>query len=202
MSIKVKVNDGAVEVGGSFEKALGFVKAQAGRKYDPATKTWTVPLSYKEFRAQAAAYGLPLDNGAEHVTRYGNRYSRDEWAAQQAADKAASEAGREMMPAVDAAKAAYMRQVMDALSVLGDEVARKLYDLFMRPNARAGHLSLDEAERMGLIKFSSPARREAVAAAVKAARAVDYSPVLKAEEAVEDAEERARQEVFQAYGAW
>ena len=100
MAIKVSLNDGIVEVGGNFQSALAFVKRQDGRKYDPTTKTWTVPQTVKEFIGWNNA-GLPIDivsgdnsnryGDGNHVTRYGNVYSRDEWDAQKEVWKAEGE---------------------------------------------------------------------------------------------------------------
>lgn len=87
MGIKVKFNDGLVEVGGEFTEALAWVKSLQGRKYDSSTKTWSCPA---EMQATMRYCSFPYDvlagdgsNGkyrsGNHVTKYGSVYSREEW---------------------------------------------------------------------------------------------------------------------------
>lgn len=90
MGIKVKLNDGTVEVGGEFKSALAWVKSFEGRQYDPATKTWTVPTTLREFDKKNSRFPMDVLSGngssrtqtGDHHTRYGNVWAEEEWDAQ------------------------------------------------------------------------------------------------------------------------
>jgi hypothetical protein len=78
--IQVKLEHETVYIGGNFQDALKFVKGFEGRTYNPETKTWTVPISKKEFLKSAAFHSLPVDlSNGDHQTAYGNIHEADMW---------------------------------------------------------------------------------------------------------------------------
>jgi len=183
MGIKVNLEDGMVEIGGNFQGALAFVKRQKGREYDPATKTWTVPQTIKDFVGWNRA-GLPIDimsgdnsnryGDGNHVTRYGNVYSRDEWDAQKEAWKAEGEIAAKYAPE----NAQNDRLFAEALREVG--VSEKGIRMI-----RAYIWDLEEVEGYR-IKFSSPERRKQIYAIVEAYRK-RQEEIWESQEAEEEA---------------
>ncbi len=217
MAIKVKLNDGNAEVGGEFNRALSFVKGFEGRKYDPATKTWTVPVSVHDFIGRCNSSLLPVEysgvvgtvqprHESGHQTRYGNRYSRTEWDAMDEARQAESAAGQALQDKVEAAEKA-LREAQMALLLAATggnaDAAGRIYRQFVAANGWYAGLSIEEAEAEGAIQFSSPARRDAVIAAVDACH---NHPLVKALLASyreqSGAEEEAKREVYEKYGVF
>lgn len=160
MAVRVQLQDAVVEIGGSFEAALAFVKAQAGRRYDPATRTWTVPMGLTDLRLHAEHRNLPVDvveserlvpaSGA-HITRYGTVYAEPEWEAK----KAEIEAEKRIAAARSAKVAEAEREAGRRLLALGiapEAVERLVGQL----------LDIEELEEAGRIRSSSEERRQAV----------------------------------------
>lgn len=217
MAIKVKLNDGNAEVGGEFNRALSFVKGFEGRKYDAATKTWTVPMSVHDFIGRCNSSLLPVEysgvvgtvqprHESGHQTKYGNRYSNDEWQAMNEARKVGGEAAAKLQDKVEAAEKALREAQMSLLLAAtggNTEAAGKLYRTFVGFNARFGTLSVEEVEANGGIQFSSAARRTAV---IEAVDACHNHPLLKALldawQEQEDAESVAQAEVYDRYGVF
>jgi len=152
--IKVNLKNGEVKVGGDFWKALEFVKAQTGRTYDSSTKTWTVPQTIEEFAARGK-YRFPMDVKQDHVTKYGTRYTGEEWGAMKRSWKVESEIRSEHSDGIDMVK----NQMKAELETLGvsergaNFIATNYYDLEMY-------------EERGMIKFESPERRARVSAVI------------------------------------
>lgn len=151
MAIKVKLADGTVEVGGEFKAALEFIKGQVGRKWDAASKTWSVPQAVEQFR-KGCSFPLTLPGG-DHVTRYGTRYERNEWACLQEESQAERAVARPYLDKTDEAMAEFRRKLEAAgLSERGIGIVVNYQGM------------LDAAERDGMIGFSSPARRSEIEA--------------------------------------
>lgn len=157
MAIRVQLQDAKIQIGGGFEAALAWVKAQPGRRYDAATKTWAIPMSLAELRRRCT---LPLDvvdavaarpQPGSHITRYGNAYSAEEWQAKRAEMAAEERIAR----ASDAKLAALRAEAVSRLMAAGvaPEAARMLVGRL---------LELDVLEESGAIIYSSEERRQAV----------------------------------------
>ena len=215
MAIKVKLVDGNAEVGGDFNAALSFVKSVAGRKYDAATKTWTLPLKLADLMTKCEGRfpveysGAAYKSGRTetgHQTRYGNRYSDTEWRALQEARTARGAAEDALYDAVqEAERALRLAQMSILVAATGgnEAAAEKLYDAFVRVGGRWYGESLEEAEGCGAIRFTSDAKRQTVTAAIEAA--VNH-PLVKvvqqAERDVESAGDAAQAEVYEKYGVF
>lgn len=200
MALTIKLQDATVSLGGEFSSALAFVKSLPGRKYDGATKTNSAAMTLKEFSARAQ--GRPFDvqsaaqshRSGEHVTRWGTRYSRNEWDAMRAADKAAGEAAHAARPQVEAAereiRAELQRRALE--NAPSAEIARKMAALV---EADGG---MSEAIERRLVKFSTPERESAWLA-------IDewyWDAMWKAGEVERDAEAAARERVNDTYGIY
>ena len=161
MPITVKLTDAMVSLGGDFAVALARVKAISGRAYDSSTKTWSVPQTLLQFQKEVS--GLPVDvlsaanpaRSGQHITRYGNKYSRAEWAAKRAVDALVVPA--EIVARVEAREQAAWQAFV---AVIGDEAKAKQASAVLQRYESAA-----EAEEYGRIKFSSTARRAEIDAA-------------------------------------
>lgn len=186
MAIRVKLSDATIELGGNFNSALQFVKGFSGRKYDPATKTWTVPTSISEFQKHnrfpteiLSGNGGNRYASGNHVTKFGNAYSRDEWDATQEARSV------EAKVAADFAKEKV---------ALDSQFRQRLADIGLSENAigllASKPFDTEEMEEAGRIHFSSDERRTEIYAAIKWFRS-EMERVWRAEDsAVEAANER------------
>lgn len=154
MGIKVQLQDAKVEIGGQFQEALKWVKSLPGRKYDPATKTWSVPMDLKAFRV-ACALPLNILSGSQagvHVTRYGNPYGGSEWAADRSGRKAEQDALRR-----------HHSETYRQLAALKDELEQRIASLTMSERGKAflaqflvsSDDDLADLEEDGRIAFSS-----------------------------------------------
>jgi hypothetical protein len=153
MAITVKLTDTTVKVGGEFKEALATIKAQAGRTYDPATKTWTVPMSLADFRKVCS---LPMDvEDGRHITAYGNPYSRSEWDATKAARRESATAEQAVRSQHAANYETIDAELVARLEAINPKGAAQLAKLIKDD-------ALEAAENAGRIKFSSPARRDAL----------------------------------------
>ncbi|HEU5013936.1 MAG TPA: hypothetical protein VFT66_15555 [Roseiflexaceae bacterium] len=196
--LTVKLTDATVQVGGDFQNALAFIKSFDGRRYDGATKVWTVPTTLKAFAARcsfpydvAAASGDARHRSGEHVTRWGTRYRGDEWSAKReyAAMQPPAALIAEEQTKRDAAEQALIATLRGfGLDDNGIARLRGLYDRCM------GNLS--EAEALGKIRFSSPERRAAVEAAFDAY----YDAWNNADEGVEDYMDYEHRRIHEKYG--
>ena len=155
MGIRLQVRDGMVEIRGSFEAALSFVRGLPGRRYDPATRTWTAAVSLGDLRQRTY---LPIEvlgsqrrcpAAGDHITRYGNVYSREEWREAQQEFKAEAEQGQRLA----AAEREAARRLL-AAGVPAEAVERLIPRLW----------ELKELAEEGAIRFSSEERRQAVMA--------------------------------------
>jgi len=155
MGIRLQVRDGMVEIGGSFEAALSFVRGLPGRRYDPATKTWTADVTLGDLRLRTY---LPIEvlgsrrqcpTAGDHITRYGNVYSAEEWRQAQQEFRAEAEQARRMA----AAEREAARRLL-AAGVPAEAVERLIPRLW----------ELGELVEAGAIRFSSEERRQAVMA--------------------------------------
>ncbi len=183
MGIKVSLSDGMVEVGGEFKSALSFVKGQKGRTYDPATKTWAIPMTVKEFVGYNRT-GRPLDilssNGrgryesGNHVTRYGTAYSRNEWDSQREIWKAEKEVAAKYAPESDEVEMAFS-EAMIAIGVSKEGIRI----------IRAFIWDFEDVEG-DRFQFSSQERRDKIFAIVEAYRKAKMD-VWKRQEAEEEA---------------
>ncbi len=193
MAITVKLQDGTVSVGGEFNRALSFVKGLTGRRFDGATRTWTVPMGLTEFGQRCS---LPYDvlggNGTghnasgNHVTRYGNAYSREEWTATKEARRAESRVADEFAPKFDALKAELCSRIQ----------AAGLSDAAVKFLASGTHIfEIEDLEEMRAIKFSSAERRAAVLAVAK----WYDGEYVKLHNAEQDAMEGERERIFEHY---
>lgn len=202
MAVTVKLTNATVSLGGEFSSALALVKSLPGRRYDSATKVNMVSIGLKEFSAVAAVHGLPFDvqssaeafRSGEHVTRWGTRYSRDEWDAMREGDKAAAAAAQAARPQVVAAEAEVRAELQRRAleNAPNAEIARKMAALV---EADGG---MGEALERGLVKFSTPERKAAWLA-------IDewyWNAMWQAGEAERDAECAARERVAQQYGIY
>ena len=79
--IRVTCTDGTIELGGRFEDALATVKAVSGRKYDGATKVWTVPVQMAQVPGpwEALQGSESLPTGTRRAT-HGNLWTPQEQA--------------------------------------------------------------------------------------------------------------------------
>lgn len=182
MAVMVKLNDATVSVGGDFNAALAYVKGFAGRRFDGATKMWIVPAALKDFTPIAPMDIISGQRGGQHVTRYGTRYSSQEWRLEQELHNA--QAPIEAVRASAAAQDAAERALVAALGMPEATVAR-MKGIELRCSG-----DWDEAVAAGWIKFSSPERRAAVETAFEA-----YHTAMCA---ALDIETAARQDVEQA----
>ena len=191
MGIKIKCSDGMIEIGGDFQGALALVKSIDGRQYDPATKIWTVPVSIHRF--DSLKIGRPVNvlsgdergrfRSGDHHTRYGNVYSRDEWAATTEANQAEGEVGRQFEGREAEIEAKYRQQ----LAGLGIDEQMAGTILSWR---------FEDLVESGQIKFSSPEREQAIWA-IRNAHADEMMEVWRAED---DAKEAARERIWGKYG--
>ena len=159
MGIRLQVQDGMVEIGGSFEAALSFVRGLPGRRYDPATKTWTASISLGDLRLSTY---LPIEVVASerqcpaagcHITRYGNVYSAEEWREYQAALEEERKETAQRSRKMAAAEREAARRLL-AAGVPAEAVERLIPRLW----------ELKELAEEGAIRFSSEERRQAVMA--------------------------------------
>lgn len=166
MAITIKLEDATISLGGRFEDALALVKRLAPRNaFDRNTKVWTLPLTLVEFNRQHA---FPMDvltaaspaRSGQHITRYGTRYSGEEWSAKKAID--AIRVPDEIM-ARCAAKLAAAEQAFLTETGMTQQQAHQVRALWMRFVG-----DFDEAEAFGKIRFSSPARKAQIIAAMDA----------------------------------
>jgi hypothetical protein len=166
MAITVKLQNGTVSVGGEFKTALAFVKSLPGRRFDGATKTWTVAMGLEDFGKRCR---LPYDilagqnsqarlQSGNHVTRYGTAYTRSEWDA----NKAVWVAERKISAEFGDKFSALKRELRDRLEGIG--LSDRAVDFLM---ARENIFSIEELEERGAVKFSSEERRAAVLAVAK-----------------------------------
>ena len=191
MAIKVKLQDGKIQVGGNFNAALAYVKGKDGRRYDVAAKTWTVPATVESFMRNCS---LPTEilegdgsaryGDGNHVTKWGNVYSGEEWDAQKDVWAAEKRIGGDHASQYEASRKRFQADLA-ALGMSG-AAARML----------ESHIwDCEDAEGYRL-KFSSQARRDEVFAVVEARRGRDCA-IGEAEDAVTDAE---RERIFSAVG--
>ena len=161
MAITVKLQDQTVRVGGNFQGALRWVKGFQGRTYDPRTKTWTVPTTYVEFKKRSR---FPLDiDGGDHVTKYGNAYTRGEWNTNKAIWKSEEEVAD---------------KYFDEHAVNRDWLCNELQKIGVNEQGAryilARHETLDIEKECGRVQFSSPQRRKQVLAAVEKFEKMEY----------------------------
>lgn len=157
MGIIVKLSDATVEVGGEFSSTLAFVKGLPSRRYNSADKTNSVTMTLAEF---ARSCGRPYDvrsaaqthRSGEHVTRWGTRYSRNEWDAKNEIAAAEKQIAQEFQPRYDALKAE-LRQRSTAIGLDARAVAMI---------ERAGELEM--MIEAGRVQFRTDARRREVLA--------------------------------------
>jgi len=191
MGIKVQCSDGLIEIGGDFNHALAMVKAISGRKYDSSTKIWTVPVEMKSF--DSLKTGLPVDvlsgnqqgrfQSGGHQTRYGNTYSRNEWDAFREGERAATRAGEKFG---------------DLMAEVEAKFRQQLADLGLSPQVIKVVLSydFDDLVEAGKIQFSSEERRQKI----EAIRELYSNEMYKITMAEVDAQEAAREQVYDKYG--
>ena len=162
--LNVKLQNGKVQVGGDFYRALAHVKRISGRKYDGDTKTWNVPQSMEEFTKDCgfpvtvlSGNGLTAKNhSGSHKTQYGNWYSENEWSAigeVRESDKNISNSYADRLNQVD----------RDCEQALRDAGFPEQFIGWL--NGSLG--DLEDVEARHNIKWSSPARREQVESILK-----------------------------------
>jgi hypothetical protein len=186
MAIRINLKDATVELGGNFNSALRFVKGFSGRKYDPTTKTWTVPTTISEFQKfNTFPTEIISGNGGNryasgnHVTKFGNAYSRDEWDATQEAWSAKAE----IASSTAKHEVALDSQVREKLSAIGlSDNAVSL--LASKP------FDIEEMEEAGRIRFSSDERRAEIYAIIEWFRSEKVRVWQEEDNAVEAANER------------
>ncbi len=186
MAIQLHLKDGSILVGGDFKSALAYVKAIAGFKWNPGEKRWENPaMDTKEARSLFA--GFPLDvaggTGQYHQTVYGNKYSKNEWDAMGAANKAE----RTARSSFD-----------DKWNALEREATARLDELGVARAHQAAMMSFDFEDNVerGAIQFTSPARRAALFT-FNAWYLGEKSRLMDAED---NAGEYAREQVWDRYG--
>lgn len=192
MGIKVKLNDGKIEMGGGFNSTLAFVKSQPGRKYNPQTKIWTVPgKTIADF--DSLKTGIPMDilesshpqvrlAQGNHHTRYGNVYDRQEWEATQESYKTEAEIRTE-----------YAKKFQDLDEQLGEELAQ----LGVSQPERIVKIAHEidcwiEADR---IQFKSEAQKEAILKAIDNQLDQMMALLSKRDMAIRDAKEAIWREI-------
>lgn len=200
MAISVKLNDAEIRLGGEFGSALAFVKGFTGRSYDGQAKAWTVPMTLLDFQKSASGR-FPIDvlsaanaaRSGQHITKYGNKYSANEWSAKREYD--AVRLPDALTAEARAREAAAEQALVEALKGfgMGDETIAKLRFIEQR-----FHGDLAEAEEYGKIRFSSAERREAI----ESAFARYWSDYLKAGEAVEDFLDAEQRRIDEKYGIY
>ena len=179
--ITVSTKTGTVKVGGDFNQALTFIKNIAGRKFDGATKTWSVPLTAQELKAKMSGFPVEMPDGS-HVTRYGNSYAANEWAAKCETDKVS-------VTHQDARAAARQRMIEELGKwIQGDKVA------FVANLIESLHLT--DMMEYGKVQFSSPEKKAAILAIDDQYNA-DMSKIIDDED---DEEAVAIERIHERYG--
>ena len=188
MAIIVNCSDGKIKIGGDFKTALAKVKAVQGRKYNPTSKEWTVPVEMKHFDM----CGHPIDvlsgnssrrfQSGAHQTRYGNVYKQDEWQAMREADTAMADAALPFKDREEKIKAKYQKI---------------LADLDLSPQAVTAILAWNfyDMVEFGKIQFSSPERESQI----MKIRAGYDDEMMTVWQAADDAAELAREKVYMKY---
>ena len=167
MGVKVKLTDGEVELGGNFQSALSFVRGFTGRSHDPSTKTWTIPITLKEFGKHNSfpteVLGSKGRHGryvaGNHITKYGTVYSADEWDANKRAWKAEAEISSGFSGSYQDAESKFRQ----ALAEIG--VSQQGISVLVRNT-----WDLEEMVEFGRIKFASQEHERQVMAAVESYR--------------------------------
>ena len=175
--ITVKLQDQTVRVGGDFQAALRWVKGFQGRTYDPQAKTWTIPTTYVEFK-KASRFPLDID-GSDHVTKYGNVYSRDEWDTNKAIWKTQQEVADKFFDE-HASNRHWLQEELRSIGV-SEQGIRYI-------NARHWDLEMDIDS--GRIQFSTPQRHEQVLALVEKFHKMEDATSAQEEAELNDRETR------------
>lgn len=166
-------------MGGDFNQALARIKAIGGRSYDSATRAWSVPIDAKSFQEKVM---LPIempDGG--HVTRYGNRYASNEWAADREARQ------------VRVVKTGERREIAEwAKGEIAKWIASDKIDFVF---ALIDKGTIAQKMEYGEIKFSTPEKEQAIMAIAESYWAKDRE-IRQAEEDAEWAEKD------RIYGKW
>ena len=197
MAINVQLIDALVQVGGDFQSALAFVKSFQHMPFDRERKLWTLPITdLKTFQARCT---FPFDiasasqshRSGEHVTRYGTRYTANEWAATRASDALVPPDA--LVAQAQANEAAAEAAFLASLRVFGYSDAliarlRSIYDRFVG--------DLDEAEELGYVTFPVPGRKQQIEAIFE----TYYDAMLKADECVQDWLAAKQYKIDDSYG--
>ncbi len=179
--ITVQTTTGTCKVGGDFNSALAQIKAISGREFDSQTRTWSVPLTAEELKKKLHFLPVDLPNG-QHITRYGNRYERNEWQATQ-------EAGKVRVEHTDARDdlrmwlKAELTKWIDASKV---GVVGGLIEM----------AQLEDRIEYGSVQFSTPEK----AAAITAINEEYWQRRHEIMVAEEDAEEAIKDRIYDKYG--
>lgn len=188
MTVRIQLKDGAISVGGDFQSAKDAAKSLPGARWNSVAKRWeATTLTVAEATKRLAGRPLDVDGprGSSHITRYGNGYSENEWAALGAARKA----GDEVLRAFAARRKA-----------LGDEAMRRLDALGVPASHRAVLTSrwyeFDDQVARGALQFSSPQREREIRAFVAWYGDLD-AQLGEEEDAASDA---ATTQVWERYG--
>ena len=169
--ITVSTKTGTIKVGGDFNQALTFIKGIQGRKFDGATKTWNVPLTAQELKTRMSGFPVEMPNG-DHVTRYGNRYARNEWDAKCEAEKVNvthdenRRAVRQQMIAelgewIQADKIAFVANLIESFQLAGMMEYGKVK--FSTPEKEAAILAIDDRYNAAMSKIIDAEEEEEAA---------------------------------------
>lgn len=188
MTVRIQLKDGAISVGGNFQSAKDAAKSLPGARWNPAAKRWeATTLTVAEASKRLAGRPLDVDGprGGSHITRYGNGYSENEWAAMGAARKAEDE----VFQAFAARRKA-----------LGDEAMRRLDAMGVPATHRVALTNrwyeFDDQVARGALQFSSPQREREIRAFV----AWYGGEAAKLREEEDAAREAATALVWERYG--
>lgn len=153
--ITVNCSDGKISIGGDFNAAKSFIK-NCGAHFNGATKEWSIGESIKKFDP-LNGFPFPVDvlsgsNGrmssGDHVTRYGNSYTRNEWNAKIESEKVSL--SHKFQPRFDTLKGELISKLQPLTP--DDKIAR-IIDSFD---------GIDEMVSRGALIFSSPEKERAI----------------------------------------
>ena len=163
--MRVQLSDGVVELRGAFAATLAFVKALPDRRFDGATKTWTMPLSIRQLGAMRFPDGVSLALAGGDIC-YGNSrwFSAVELQQGRNAHAAKDAVVAQLAQGQAAAwEALHVWIVAELAAVVPEPLATRL-----RAVITDDPYALEEGIDRGAVRFSTPAR-EAQLRAIHAA---------------------------------
>lgn len=192
-SITVHCTDGTIRLNGDFQSRLAEVKALKNRKYDGASKAWTVdaPMAYFSGYDVVRSADAAKHTG-DHVTRYGTTYTSNEWSGLQAGREAKAQAAAAFAPEYNRRKGEAETTLRSALLAAGSnpDTLERLIGVIQSGDK---FWRLVEARQ---IRFQTPGRQALVEAAVEAYEEALGRLALDAD----DRETAAEEAAYDAHG--